>query len=168
MVPDSFIVNGEPLPFDDARYSGLSTGVPGTVAGWQTALDRFGSLSMRRALRPGIRVARRGFTIDQTFFDQTDANVEFFDDVPSTASIYLDPDGTPRDVGTKLRNPDMARAYKLIAKRGADAFYEGPIAGAMARAAQDPPVGPGADHSWRHGLLTVSYTHLTLPTNREV
>ena len=34
MVPDSFIENGEPLEFDDARYSGLSVGAPGTVATW--------------------------------------------------------------------------------------------------------------------------------------
>ena len=61
----------------------------------------------------------RGFPVDQTFFDQTAPNVDFFDDVPSTAAIYLDPDGTPKDVGTTLRNPDMAKAYEMIARYGA-------------------------------------------------
>ena len=95
------------------------------MATWDEALDRYGTMSLRRALQPGIEVARRGFPVDQTFFDQTQAAVDWFDDVPSTAAIYLDADGTPRDVGTTLRNPDMARAYEYIASRGARGFYDG-------------------------------------------
>ncbi|MQA74151.1 MAG: gamma-glutamyltransferase [Solirubrobacterales bacterium] len=154
MQPTSFFESGAPLSFDAARYSGLSAGVPGTVATWDEALDRYGTDSLRRALKPGAKVARKGFQVDQTFFDQTESNVDYFDDVPSTAEIYLDPDGTPRDVGTMLRNRDMARAYKRIAKHGPRGFYGGPIAGAMAAAAQDPPVGEDADHVWRPGLMT--------------
>ena len=43
MGPASFLEQGQPLAFNDARYSGLSAGVPGTVAGWATALDRYGT-----------------------------------------------------------------------------------------------------------------------------
>jgi len=154
MRPDSFFEDDSPLAFEAARYSGLSAGVPGTVATWDEALDRYGTSSLAKALKPGIKVARRGFEVDQTFFDQTAGNVDFFDDVPSTAEIYLDPDGTPRDVGMTLRNRDMARAYKLIAKRGTAGFYDGPIAVAMAAAAQDPPIAADADHVWRPGLMT--------------
>jgi gamma-glutamyltranspeptidase / glutathione hydrolase len=154
MRPDSFMENGTPLPFNDARYSGLSAGVPGTVAGWDRALDEYGTKDLDDVLEPGIRVAERGFVVDQTFADQTAPNVAWFDDIPSTAAIYLDPDGTPRDVGSVLRNPDMARTYRLIARRGTDGFYEGPVAEAMAEASQRPPVGPNADHRWRPGLMT--------------
>jgi gamma-glutamyltranspeptidase/glutathione hydrolase len=156
MRPDSFFVNGAPEPvFNNARYSGLSAGVPGTVATWDEALDRYGSKSLHKLLRPAIEVARRGFPIDQTFFSQVEGNVPWFDDVPSTAAIYLDPDGTPRDVGTLQRNPDMARAYERIAQLGTRGFYRGPIAEAMADAAQDPPVAnPDPTHPWRPGLMT--------------
>ncbi|MGH2987530.1 MAG: gamma-glutamyltransferase [Solirubrobacterales bacterium] len=154
MEPHSFFEDGSPLAFDAARYSGLSAGVPGTVATWDEALDRYGSTSLRRALKPGIKVARRGFEVDQTFFDQTAGNVDFFDDVPSTAEIYLDADGTPRDVGTTLRNRDMARAYERIGKRGPASFYDGPIAETMAAVAHDPPIAADADHVWRPGLMT--------------
>ena len=123
MRPDSFMENGTPLPFNEARYSGLSAGVPGTVLGWEKALDRYGTKSLRRMLEYGIDVARKGFVVDQTFFDQTAANVDWFDDVPSSEAIYLDPDGTPRDVGTIFRNPDLARAYERIAKLGSKGFY---------------------------------------------
>ena len=39
MRPNSFFENGVPLPFNDARYSGRSAGVPGTVRGWDEALE---------------------------------------------------------------------------------------------------------------------------------
>ena len=154
MRPDSFMENGAPLPFNEARYSGLSAGVPGTVAGWEHALSRYGTWSLAETLRPGIRVARDGFTVDRTFVSQTEPNVDWFNDIPSTAAIYLDPDGTPRDENSTLRNPDLARTYRQLADEGAQAFYRGPIADAMAEASQHPPKAATANHAWRPGLMT--------------
>jgi gamma-glutamyltranspeptidase / glutathione hydrolase len=156
MQPDSLWENGKALSFNDARWSGLSAGVPGTVAGWQRALNEYGSWSLAETLRPGIRVARRGFTVDSTFVSQTTPNIDWFNDVPSTAEIYLDPDGTPRDEGTKLRNPDLARTYRQIARLGPSAFYRGAIAEAIVEAAQNPPIADDANHPWRPGLVTLS------------
>jgi gamma-glutamyltranspeptidase / glutathione hydrolase len=153
MQPDSFWEGGAPLGFSDARWSGLSAGVPGTVRSWDQALRRYGTMKLSEVLQPAIEVARNGFVVDQTFFDQTLPNVDFFDDVPSTAAIYLDPDGTPRDVGTVLRNPDMARAYERIAHLGAKGFYSGAIADAMVEAVLDPPIAPDANHVWRPGVM---------------
>jgi gamma-glutamyltranspeptidase / glutathione hydrolase len=154
MRPDSFFEAGQPLAFNDARYSGLSAGVPGTVRGWEEALRRYGTMSLAEALRPAIQVARDGFVVDQTFVDQTQQNLDYFDDVPSTRALYLDPDGTPRDVGAVLRNPDLARTYKRIAHLGAKGFYRGAVADAMVEAVQHPPVAADANHTWRPGLLT--------------
>jgi gamma-glutamyltranspeptidase/glutathione hydrolase len=155
MRPDSFWEGGVPLPFNSARFSGLSAGVPGTVRSWDEALRRYGTMELAEALRPAVEVARQGFVVDQTFFDQTLPNVDFFDDVPSTAAIYLDPDGTPRDVGTVLRNPDLARAYERIAHLGTKGFYRGAIADAMVEAVQDPPTAADANHVWRPGVMTM-------------
>jgi gamma-glutamyltranspeptidase / glutathione hydrolase len=154
MRPESFMEGGGALAFNDARYSGLSAGVPGTVAGWDRALYRYGTLDFRDVLQPGIETARSGFVVDETFVSQTGPNIPWFDDIPSTAALYLDPDGTARDKGSVLRNPDLARTYELIARRGSDGFYEGPVAAAIAAASQRPPVGPSADHTWRPGLIT--------------
>lgn len=154
MRPDSFMEGGAPLPFAAARYSGLSAGVPGTVAGWALALERYGSKGFADVLRPAIDVARDGFEVDQTFADQTAGNVPFFDDIPSTAALYLDPDGTPRDVGSTLRNPDMAKTYQRIARHGVKGFYQGAVADAVVEAVQHPPVADDADHTWRPGLMT--------------
>ncbi len=160
MTPESFLDEGEPLGFNRARYSGLSAGVPGTVATWDKAIKRYGTISLAKALRPGIAVARGGFRIDRTFFDQIAENLDWFDDIPSTAELYLNKNGNPRSVGSTLRNRDLADAYERIGDLGAErGFYRGVIARAMAEAAQDPPIADGADHPWLAGLLTRNDIH---------
>ena len=154
MRPESFFENGASLPSPAARYSGLSAGVPGTVRGWTLALRRFGSRPLAELLRPAVRVARQGFVVDQTFVDQTTPNIPWFDDLPATAALYLDPDGTPRDLGAVVRNPDLARTLARIGRLGAAGFYRG------ADRARDRGGGPGAadgadaDQTWRPGLMT--------------
>jgi gamma-glutamyltranspeptidase/glutathione hydrolase len=159
MTPTSFWENGVPLPFNDARYSGMSVGVPGTVATWADALDEYGTISLAEALQPGIRVATNGFAIDQTFFDQTQANVPWFDDIPATAKLFLDSDGTPHDVGTVFRNPELAATYERIAHLGPKGFYRGAVADALVDTVQHPVVAPTADHTWRPGLMTMRDLH---------
>ncbi|HEX2119612.1 MAG TPA: gamma-glutamyltransferase, partial [Acidimicrobiales bacterium] len=156
MGPTSFFENGQPLGFTAARYSGLSAGVPGTVAGWATALSRYGTISLNDALRPATHLAARGFVIDQVFFDQTQSNADFFDDLPASARLFLDPDGTPRDVGTVFRNPDLARTYARIGMLGPAGFYTGAVANAIVDTVRRPPVGPGANHVWRPGVMTTA------------
>jgi gamma-glutamyltranspeptidase / glutathione hydrolase len=156
MRPDSFMEGGVALGFNAARWSGLSVGVPGTVRGWSQALRRYGTISLKEALAPAIEVARDGFVVDQTFVDQTAANVDFFDDVPATASLFLDPDGTPRDVGTVFRNPDLAKTYRLLARRGPGSFYRGDLADAIVSTVRHPPIAPTANHTWRPGLMEAS------------
>jgi gamma-glutamyltranspeptidase/glutathione hydrolase len=155
MRPDSFWENNTPLPFNDARFSGLSVGVPGTVETWDEALSRYGTISVADALQPAIRVARNGFVVDQTFFDQTQQNVDYFDDIPSTAALYLDPDGSPRDVGTVFRNSDLASTYERIAHLGPKGFYRGAVADALVETVRHPPVSQTANHTWRAGLMTI-------------
>jgi gamma-glutamyltranspeptidase/glutathione hydrolase len=171
MHPQSFFENGAMLSFNDARFSGLSAGVPGTVDGWQRALRRYGTWSLGRALRAGIDTARDGFVVDETFVSQTPPMVvDRFDDVPSTAALYLDRDGTPRDVGSVLRNRDLADTYRRIARGGASAFYEGRLAEEIAAAAADPPIAPDANNVWRPGLMTPrdvrSYDAIERPPTR--
>src|SRR3954465_4330883 len=167
MTPTSFWENGAPLPFNDARWSGRSVGVPGTPATWEEALEKYGTMSLGQVLQPGIRVAKNGFVIDQTFFDQTQQAVPWFDDISTTASLYLDPDGTPHDVGTVFRNPDLARTYERMAHLGAKAIYRGVIADAMTNTVQHPPVRPTADHVWRAGVMTMRDLHTYVAPERE-
>src|SRR4051812_44174084 len=56
--------DGKPLDFETAVESGKSVGVPGNVATWGVALRRFGSQKLSRVLRPAVRVAGKGFVLD--------------------------------------------------------------------------------------------------------
>jgi gamma-glutamyltranspeptidase/glutathione hydrolase len=159
MTPTSFWENGTPLPFNDARFSGMSVGVPGTVATWVEALDEYGTMRLADVLQPGIHVARHGYLIDQTWFDQANAVRDWFDDVPATASLFLDPDGTPHDVGAVFTNPDLAATYERIAHLGLKGFYRGAIADALVNTADYPTVSPTANHVFRPGVITMRDLH---------
>src|SRR5580765_5599877 len=111
-------------------------------------------MKLKDVLKAGINVARNGFVVDQTFFDQTQQAVPWFDDIPTTTALYLDPDGTPHDVGTTFRNPDLANTYELIANHGVKEIYDGSIAPAIVDTVRHPNPAATADHVWRHGVLT--------------
>ena len=156
MRPDSFFESGSVLTFNNARYSGLSAGVPGTVDAWNDALRRYGSWDFESVLAPAIDVAREGFKVDATFASQITPNIPWFDDIPSTAALYLDADGTAKDVGSLMRNPDLADTYERIAELGSrKGFYRGAVAQDMVDAVQHPPAAATADHVWRRGLMTL-------------
>jgi gamma-glutamyltranspeptidase / glutathione hydrolase len=159
MVPTSFWENGTPLPFNDARFSGMSVGVPGTVATWVDALDEYGTMRLADVLQPGIHVASHGYLIDQTWFDQANAVRDWFDDVPATAALFLDPDGTPHDVGTVFTNPDLAATYERIAHLGLKGFYRGAIADALVNTVDYPTVSPTANHVFRPGVIKMRDLH---------
>ncbi len=159
MHPTSFWENGRPLPFNDARYSGLSVGVPGTVETWADALENYGTMSLAEVFAPAIHVARHGYVIDQVWFDQANANRDWFDDIPASAALFLDPDGTPRDVGTVFTNPALARTYERIAHLGAKGFYRGAVADALVETVRHPLVGSAANHVWRSGVIKMRDLH---------
>jgi gamma-glutamyltranspeptidase/glutathione hydrolase len=153
MTPDSFTGLTQ---FVEQRVSGMSVGVPGTLRAWESALREFGTMRLGTLLEPGIDVAEHGFVVDPTFFSQTQGAQAIFADFPATAALYLDADGTPRDVGTTIRNPDLARTYELIADRGPQAFYSGPLAQAIVDTVQHPPERPGATRVVRPGVMTLA------------
>jgi gamma-glutamyltranspeptidase/glutathione hydrolase len=139
MTETSFLASdGTPLPFAEARVGGLSVGVPGTVSGWETALNRYGTRRLSSLLRPAERIARRGFTIDATFNGQVTANADLFDDFPASADLYLTPGGTAKPVGSVQVNRDLARTYERIG-RNPDRFYRGGIARDISETVRHPP-----------------------------
>ncbi|WP_343954215.1 gamma-glutamyltransferase family protein [Nonomuraea longicatena] len=145
----------EGIPFDQAVTSGLSAGVPGAVAQWDEALRRFGTTSLRQALKPAIDVATRGFVVDQTFHDQTAANAARFKDLLSTAKLYL-PGGAPPPVGSTFRNPELADTYRKLSKYGPGWLYGGQLGRDIVATVKKPPVTPGATRVVRPGLMELS------------
>ena len=151
---DSFIDprTGEPIPFDERVTSGLGVGVPGTIRAWEQALGRFGTRPLSELLQPSIRLANRGFTVDQTYRDQTLQNLDRFRDFTSTRETFLK-NGQAPAVGSTFRNPDLAATYGRIANEGAAAFYSGQTAQAIVDTVRRPPVVAGITRNVRPGLM---------------
>ncbi|MEX2970026.1 gamma-glutamyltransferase [Streptomyces sp. C184] len=154
MRADSFLdpATGKPLPTEDAINSGLSVGVPGTPATWDKALKSWGTVSLAKALHPATRIADDGFVVNKEFRAQTAMNEKRFRDIKSTSDLFL-PKGELPVVGSRFRNPDLARTYRQLAGEGVDALYHGSIGRDVARTVQKPPMAPGAHHQARPGLM---------------
>ncbi|MDT4971775.1 MAG: gamma-glutamyltranspeptidase / glutathione hydrolase [Pseudonocardiales bacterium] len=155
---DLFIdpATGKPLAFEDARHSGLSVGVPGMVATWDSAVRQYGARSFKSDLQPAIGVAQRGFTIDSTFVQQEQAALPDLQAFTPSRKLFLTPAGQPLPVGSTLRNPDLADTYRQLANRGASFLYGGPLGNEIARTVQTPPVWPGTTLTVRPGIMTPS------------
>jgi gamma-glutamyltranspeptidase / glutathione hydrolase len=109
----------------------LAVGVPGTVAGLEYAREKYGTRSRSALIAPAISFAKRGFVLDQgdiALF--ATANADFKDDA-ATAAIFLNR-GQPFKAGERLVQKDLSKTLIQIAQRGPDAFYQGPIADAIA------------------------------------
>jgi gamma-glutamyltranspeptidase/glutathione hydrolase len=153
VTPALFQENGKPIAFESAVASGASVGVPGTVRGWHDALTRYGTMSFKQVLAPAIEVAAKGFPVTDIFYRLTSENERKFQLFSSSSALYLK-DGKALPVGTLLRNPGMARAYREIGARGQKAFYEGPMARALVDAVTRPPVNAGVQV--RPGSMTLA------------
>lgn len=148
-----FLENGRPIPFADAVTSGLGVGTPGTPATWQSALDKWGSKRLGTLLKPAQKLARDGFTVDGTFRSQTASNEERFADFPDTAKLFL-PGGALPVVGSTFKNPDLARTYEELGRKGVGAMYRGGIGEDVVRTVNKPPVDPASGRVARPGDLS--------------
>ncbi|WP_156040837.1 gamma-glutamyltransferase [Chondromyces apiculatus] len=147
---------GAPLSFDTLLTSGLSVGVPGTLRGWEEALQRYGTLPLADTLRLAILVAENGLDVDQTFFDQTTRNLERFRQIESSRALFLTAEGDPLPVGSTFKNPDLAATYRAIAEGGPAAFYQDEIADAIVATVKNPPFIAGSTIVSRPGLMEKS------------
>ncbi len=107
-----------------------SVSVPGAVAGWDALHQRFGKLPLAEDLQPAIAFAENGIPIPET--DAANWNT-FGTPLASEATfapVFL-PGGKAPAVGQVFRNPDLAVSLRLVAQKGRDGFYRGPIADAI-------------------------------------
>lgn len=103
----------------------LSVSVPGAVAGWVDAHERYGSMDFADLLATGIDYARNGFAVSPRLardFEQQGGNLN-----AAGKTLYL-PDAAPPPVGSLLRNPELADSLEIIANEGKQGFYRGSIA----------------------------------------
>ena len=115
-----------------SRFSYLSVGVPGTVAGMAMALKKYGTLSLRDALAPAIQLAEEGFVITPALSDSLKKKAKNLKKHQATAAIFFKPDGNFYEPGERLVQSDLAKILQAIAKQGIQAFYQGKVADLIA------------------------------------
>lgn len=142
--PDLFLTDGAPLGFIDAWQSGRSVGVPGQVALYKAAHDRFGIVPWASLFDGGIALAEEGFVVSprlaELLASERLRGAIRLDDDPETAA-YFYPGGNPLAEGTLRSNPAYAETLRAVAANGPAAFYGGPVAEAIVAAAAAAPNG---------------------------
>jgi len=114
--------------------SPLASGVPGTVAGFALANKEYGILPLRQLIAPAIKLARNGIVVNESLASDLQVyGKEVLLSHPNSKAIFYKADGTPYQRGEKLVQHNLARSLDLIAQRGPDAFYKGPIADQIAK-----------------------------------
>jgi gamma-glutamyltranspeptidase/glutathione hydrolase len=108
-----------------------SVTVPGAVSGWIRLHERFGRTPLDTVLAAAIAHAEQGFPVSEWTSLEWRGSVPQLQSDPSSSAAYL-PDGRAPECGEIFRNEDLARSLKAIARDGADAFYRGGIAKAIA------------------------------------
>ncbi|MCX6549393.1 MAG: gamma-glutamyltransferase [Acidobacteria bacterium] len=125
---DMFIGPGG-KPTEASLVGHRASGVPGSVAGLLALLEKHGTLPRARVMAPAIRLARKGFVVDEIFrtsIGQNAALIKRF----AGRELFL-PNGTPPDVGTRIVQADLASTLERVAKLGPAGFYSGPVAAAV-------------------------------------
>jgi gamma-glutamyltranspeptidase / glutathione hydrolase len=141
--PERFLdSNGKPLPFIQAFPGGKSVGVPGNIALMATAHKNWGKLKWARLFAPAIRLAEQGFVANATLESRLAMVEKLWPQFDAARSIYW-VDGKPAKAGARIRNPELAKTLRLIAKKGPDAFYKGAIANGIINAVTTTGTSPG-------------------------
>jgi gamma-glutamyltranspeptidase/glutathione hydrolase len=109
--------------------------VPGAVAGWDALHRRFGKLPWKDLFASALYYAQNGYPVPEFISGYWEQAPESFAHSPEGQRVYLR-NGQPPHVGDTFRNPDLARALRLIADAGSSAFYKGEISRAILATSQ--------------------------------
>jgi gamma-glutamyltranspeptidase/glutathione hydrolase len=132
--------DGKPLPFGQAQASGMSVGVPGNLRLAAKAHKEHGKLAWAKLFAPAIALARDGFLITPRLHEALDSGRATGARDPDGRALFYAANGSALPVGPEVKNPALAATLPRIAARGAEAFYTGPEAAAMAaEVAADTP-----------------------------
>jgi gamma-glutamyltranspeptidase / glutathione hydrolase len=116
-----------------SQFTGLGVGVPGSVSGLATALEKFGSgkFSLADLIAPAIKYARDGVPVENDLAVSLAQYEKLLARWPSSAKIFMK-DGKVLQPGDRLVQPELANTLELIARQGPDAFYRGDVAAKIA------------------------------------
>ena len=109
-------------------FSHQSAGVPGTVAGMIYALEKYGTMSLKKVMAPAIALAGDGLIVSFALNYEICSRAEQLQKNPEAARLFFKADGSPYDIGERWKQKDLAWTLKQISRHGFEGFYKGPVA----------------------------------------
>ena len=125
---DMFLDDAGDYDANLALRSHLSSGVPGAVAGLLDIHERYGELDRKVVMAPAVKLAKEGFVLPDDIAGQFASRQQRWREVPSSAKIFLKPDGSPFAGGETFVQKDLAVTLQRIADQGKQGFYQGKTA----------------------------------------
>lgn len=112
------------------EFGALAVAVPGALAGWCLALEKYGTIPLAEAIAPAIRYAENGFRATAYLADCASDMAAHLARDPALAAAFL-PGGRPLEAGRRVVRAEMAASLRLISEHGPKALYDGPIGRAL-------------------------------------
>jgi gamma-glutamyltranspeptidase/glutathione hydrolase len=128
---DMFIRDGK-ADSDLSQTGPLASGVPGSVAAYAYAVEKFGRRKLSDLLLPAAKIAEDGFAIDRVFAAKIKSVSDELRSFDAPKTLLFHEDGTPLAEGETLKQPDLAASLRALAEQGPDWFYRGPYAAKVA------------------------------------
>jgi len=125
---EMFLAEDGNVSQEKSLHSLLAVGVPGTVAGLALALEKYGAISLQRALQPAIELAENGFPMGEELRTSLISVKSRMKASPATMEIFFKDGGAPYEKEEIFKQEDLAWSLRQISKNGSKAFYEGKIA----------------------------------------
>ena len=142
-TPDRFVgPDGKPLGFLEAFQGGRSVGVPGNVQLMAQTHRKWGKLPWATIFKPAIRLSGKGFVVNKTLASRLQSIQPLWSNFDEARALYWR-NGKPVTAGMTFKNPKLAATLKLLAKKGPDAFYSGPVANQIVNAVTTSKLSPG-------------------------
>lgn len=124
---DMYVVNGVANP-ELSRTGALAVGIPGSVMALHKLQQEGGKLKFSDVILPAADLAEKGFSVSPALAERLAATATNLKKFPASAAIFLDKNKNPLSANAQLRQKDLARTYRQIAKHGPDYFYRGEFA----------------------------------------
>jgi gamma-glutamyltranspeptidase / glutathione hydrolase len=150
--------DGKAMPFYEGVVGGRSVGAPGVLRMLEMAHRQYGKLPWASLFEPALKLAEDGFPVSARLNTLLKSE-KYLKNDPTAAAYFYDASGNPWPVGHVLKNPELVKALREIAKGGAEAFYHGRIARDIEAKVRSHPTNPG--------VLTAADIALYQPKVRE-